>query len=404
MMRNKIFLTFIGFFLIVGYLVFASSGVYGVKHWRLKSDSLLILKSGEYLAKGNVRVYMEDMMLRCQRLFFNNQNERFRAEGGVFAVRQGSKLWCSRMYTGKTTNEIVLDGNVKIDSEDYRVQASKAFFYRDREMVYIPSYPKVTELSTRPFKNAVVGRELFYFVQKEKGYIEGDVNAIVYSNNGEKTRITGKKLNFYPGGKFEMEGDVNVVQKDLTLSGDRGEYFATSEISIMYGNVVARTKDSVLRCGYLKSFLKVRRHYAQGSPRLIRFEKGKKGIVTLDLTADEIEIYDSEKKLIARGNVRLVRSGGGEDAVLTSDMLEYYQERNLTVAIGNVKVDRKNMTVYGDKLFYDHEKDTVEVEGNARAERVEGNKKDVIWGKKIVYNAQTGRVVVLGAYGEMNEK
>ncbi len=388
-------------------LLFVSVNIFSFsmfKKVRLKCNSFTLVKSGVYAARGKVRIYWKDLVLFSKKAYFYSKKEAFEAEGNVFVKDPRFLLWCKKVQTGSSTHEIIATGKVKIETDSLIIYANKAIYNRDKEIVKLPDFPRIYEKNPQGKKkpNFTTAKDVVYYVRTDTAKLVSQVLAKVYGDDNVLTTIRTDLLYANPDQTFDAFGNISIEREDKVALADKGTFIASKEIAVLYGKVIVKAPDYMLYAGYLRTFLKENRSYAQLEPRLIKKEKKDGKLRIIDLKADEIEIYSDENRVVGRGNVVLVEKEDNAKAVLTADLIEYYGNRKFSVSIGNVKIVKDNVTVYGDKLYYYEQKRRMEVEGNAKLERTVNGKTDTVWGKKIIYFEDQDRLIVQDAYSILN--
>ncbi|HHY98805.1 MAG TPA: LPS export ABC transporter periplasmic protein LptC [Firmicutes bacterium] len=147
-------------------------------------------------------------------------------------------------------------------------------------------------------------------------------------------RITAdQKIRYDLAGKvFVAEGNVRIIQDDTTIKCQRAEITTDKKVATITG-AVELSQPNVL------------------------------------LKSDTLVVYFNEKRVIAQGNVTLVKSD--ENVTLKANRLEYWTQKKQCVAEGNVFVTRKDTKAWGDKATYSEKEKLLILTGTVKAESPE---------------------------------
>lgn len=85
--------------------------------------------------------------------------------------------------------------------------------------------------------------------------------------------------------------------------------------------------------------------------------KKKKEHAGVDILSDNIDYFPDEKKIVATGNASIMVQG--HETKLKADKITMYQELNEIFAEGNVKIIKKDVTMVGDYIRIDLNKESV---------------------------------------------
>ncbi|HNV69568.1 MAG TPA: LptA/OstA family protein [Candidatus Ozemobacteraceae bacterium] len=187
--------------------------------------------------------------------------------------------------------------------------------------------------------------------------------------------VITSRLMTMQGNVYVVRGGMKAEQKDSVLEADRGIYDRTIEVVKAFDNVRITQPGSVLTADYLEAFVKEDRIVAQGNPKLVRIvereSKGEDGSVSkrksrVILTCREVEGFNKENRFLAKGDVHVVEVAYREGETpqeaaenekspvsdLKCDSLEMFSREDKAIARDNVLIVTKTLRATGDKAIY----------------------------------------------------
>jgi lipopolysaccharide export system protein LptA len=222
----------------------------------------------------------------------------------------------------------------------------------------------------------------------------------------EKSKITGKVMEFN-GSKRYIRGNFRVENPSYILTAFEGMVDEKKNIMEARGRVKLIEDKYTLTCNKLIYYINEDKDIAIGSPKIVeratKKDTEENVLTSSTITGEKVTTYVKEDRVVVDGNVKVKKvniENGKEvlDYILYCDNLTYYNKISKAIAIGNVKIERKDSIAYGDKLvFYDNQ-NRIEIVGNAFIKRNTGDK---IMGEKIIYFTDTDRILVFKAKAEV---
>lgn len=235
--------------------------------------------------------------------------------------------------------------------------------------------------------------------------------------------ITSKLITFH-NGIYVARGGVEVVQKDSTMTAERGIYDQELEVVKAIENVKVTQPDTVLTSDYIEAYPKEDRLVARGNPKVIRIVEREKnnseGKTTsksrIILTCNEVESFNKEDRFLAKGDVRVIeveyREGETEEEAeenekkpiteITCEYLEMFSKEEKAICRNNVVIVTETLTATGDKAIYLNLSSQVTIVGHAHAQQVSSekgtNKKQTseLFANKILYYPDEERTIAVG--------
>jgi|GEM_PF-975319 len=250
-----------------------------------------------------------------------------------------------------------------------------------------------------------------------------DAAALTSINAGDMV-ITSRLMTF-ENNIYVARGGIKAVQKETTLTADRGIYDRSLELVKAIDNVVVTQPTSVLKSDYLEAYVKEDRILAKGNPRLTRVveresrtetgEKSKKKTRVI-LTCKEVEGFNKENRYVAKGDVHLVevpyREGETEEEAkenekdpvsdLVCENLEMFSSEDKAIARNNVVIVTKTLRATGDKAIYLDKENRLIIVGHAHAYQSSrespGAQEQVseLFANKLIYYPNEDRTIAVG--------
>ena len=165
------------------------------------------------------------------------------------------------------------------------------------------------------------------------------------------------------------------LERTLQLSSDRGDYDEDQKLVRLIGNVKLTYGDVVMYSSFAKYHTDTQIAEFQGE---IRLEQPG-----TTMTAQGLRVYYAQKRAVLRGQVRVVSErlpgtkekaeGPSVPAYLEAQELEYYWEKGLGQAQGQIEFRQGEKRLFADRATYDRQANKVELLDNVRLERGQGD-------------------------------
>ncbi|ABZ94106.1 Conserved hypothetical protein [Leptospira biflexa serovar Patoc strain 'Patoc 1 (Ames)'] len=271
------------------------------------------------------------------------------------------RIKCQSIVRNLEEAKTTLAGRVVVTSEEFQVFGEDAVFTEKEDRIDLKGEPFL--FSENRF---LIGQTLSYFVKEGSIQLDGEatIYQVSYENKKDKekdtvtkervlTLFSGKTLTHLNKGKetvTSMNGDAFMYRKNSEFKADLLESRKSNKEIKATGNVSYLDKENGYRMeGGLLFYDKERGYsYFTENPKIVFLNK---------------------KDLMERGQ-------------LTSVFIERFDERNETVARGDVQVETQSAKATGEFATYYEKKDELVLEGNPTLER---NTTKVSAGKIILY-------------------
>ena len=233
--------------------------------------------------------------------------------------------------------------------------------------------------------------------------------------------ITSKLMTFH-NGMYVARGGIKAEQKDSTMTADRGIYDQELEVVKAIDNVKVTQPDTVLTADYLEAYPKEDRLLARGNPKVTRIiernkDSGEKSSKTrIILTCNEVESFNKEDRFLAKGNVKVIEveyreSETEEEAEenekkpitqITCEYMEMFSKEEKAICRNNVEIITETLTATGDKAIYLNLSSQVTIVGHAHAQQVSKekgtnkNQTSELFANKILYYPDEERTIAVG--------
>ncbi len=234
--------------------------------------------------------------------------------------------------------------------------------------------------------------------------------------------ITSKLMTFH-NGIYVARGGIKAEQKDSTMTADRGIYDQELEVVKAIDNVKVTQPDTVLTADYLEAYPKEDRLLARGNPKVTRIiernknnsdEKGSK--TRIILTCNEVASFNKEDRFLAKGNVKVIEveyreSETEEEAAenekkpitqITCEYMEMFSKEEKAICRNDVEIITDTLTATGDKAIYLNISSQVTIVGHAHAQQVSKekgtnkNQTSELFANKILYYPDEERTIAVG--------
>ncbi|MBU2444197.1 MAG: hypothetical protein KJ666_01305 [Bacteroidetes bacterium] len=160
-----------------------------------------------------------------------------------------------------------------------------------------------------------------------------------------------------------LNGNVHLIQEDITILCDRGIQYLESNKAELEGNVKITQGNVTVTAPKGFYFGNIKKAF------------GNKGIVLNDgkvvLNADSGDYFFNEKKAVFRGRVKLQ----DDTTTLTSKQLFYFTDTEKAIASGEVEIMQGNSYIYSDTLIYFRKEKNSIADGNVRIQNQNDNVK-----------------------------
>lgn len=158
-----------------------------------------------------------------------------------------------------------------------------------------------------------------------------------------------------------LNGNVHLIQEDITILCDRGIQYLESNKAELEGNVKITQGNVTVTAPKGFYFGNMKKAF------------GNKGIVLNDgkvvLNADSGDYFFNEKKAVFRGKVKLQ----DDMTTLTSKQLLYFTDTEKALAFGDVEIVQGNSYIYSDTLIYFRKEKNSIADGNVRIQNQNDN-------------------------------
>lgn len=179
---------------------------------------------------------------------------------------------------------------------------------------------------------------------------------------------------------FVAEGDVRITQDNTVIRCKRAEITTDKKIAKISGSVELKEPDVLLTADQLVVYFNEKRVVALGNVVLVKDEEVAGGASEADTgpgTAQGgtkggggMEVKVSRQGKAPQGEAQKRT----EKVTLKADRLEYWTNKKECVAEGHVFVQRKDTKAWGDKATYSEKEKLLVLAGSVRAESPEGER------------------------------
>ncbi|TGL74083.1 LptA/OstA family protein [Leptospira jelokensis] len=253
------------------------------------------------------------------------------------------KIKCQSIVRNLEEAKTTLTGKVVVTSDEFQVFGEDALFTEKEDRIDLKGEPFL--FSENRF---LIGQTLSYFVKQGSIQLDGDatIYQVSYENKKDKERdsvtkervltlFSGKTLTHLNQGKetvTSMKGDAYMFRNNAEFKADLLESRKNNKEIKATGNVSYLDKENGYRMeGGVLFYDKEKGYsYLSESPKIVFLNK---------------------KDLVERGQ-------------LTSVFIERFDERNETVARGDVQVETQTAKATGEFATYFEKKDELVLEGN----------------------------------------
>lgn len=175
----------------------------------------------------------------------------------------------------------------------------------------------------------------------------------------------------------------------IHITSDYMKYDRKAKMALAQGNVVIEQEDTTIRTAEVQFDQGQKVSYMNQPVHVVQL-KPKEPKTTLD--SNRMTNFHKEKRLIAEGAVKMVRSRDPyarpttptqkgkveaaikkEDTVITGDKLEYWTDKKDATFTGNVVIINGKKKSWSDTAVMDHTKNNVVLNGKVRVVQINGN-------------------------------
>lgn len=241
--------------------------------------------------------------------------------GNVRFRQDNVQVWCDRALQYLATGRVVLTGNVLVQDDSLILRAPRGVYHRDERRT-----------------------EAFEDVQLDDGSV----------------RLRAEYGNYFIDERRAFfRTNVVVEESTATMITDSLTYFRNEERSVATGNVEIHyaADNLIIRGSHFENFQAERFSRMTQRPLLLQFDTTVVGrIDTLLVRSEVMESYrDSPRRLVARGNVELVRSSlsstaglmvfhsEGDSILLRETPVVWYQQTQVTGDSINVYLEERRL-------------------------------------------------------------
>lgn len=401
---------------------------------QISGDKLEMEPNDTYVVTGNVAVEQGSTEITCEKGVYNERTGLAQAIHNVQVNNPKFTVTCKRLDAHTRENFSIFSGNVVINGQNITAYAAKANYYEKEEKLILIGNPRADTKDDPPntVTGRRIVYWLDDDRAQVLGDVVADIRPKDKILNSTGTHITGEKLMILSDGRYQVDGNLVALRGETTLKADRGIYDDTKEITEAFGNVRVDNPKYVMESGYLKNYGLEDRSISSVSPKITqiveRKAKRKSRILSGDtddetaelgpsrdkavLTAIQIEALQGGTHVVARGDAMLKQTPYmGEDeteevtatSIVTADLMDMFTDEGKMVAKGNVELKGHDITATGDRAIYFEEKDDRQEElrimGNARAsqQKPDQDKPNVAVGEEIHYFPARDKVIIFQA-------
>lgn len=258
----------------------------------------------------------------------------------------------------------IADGHVKITQDNVTIYTSEVRYDDNLKTSFIDKFVRIIHLDKDSKRKTDISSEKMVVYHKDKKvYLEKNVK-FDREEEGKFKNLSDKNKNVDKSKtkKTEREKIEDAVRKERTIiTSDQAEYYTKSGDATFTGNALFIQRDKK----------------ASGDIITVKNDENKNtDTVTIDKNAKVIQIRGDwlEKEGILdpkkdKENERLIK----EKLEMTSNQIIIYQKTSVLEGHGNVKiiqnVGKKHREAVGDKAVYDDFKKTMTLTGNVKIKR-----------------------------------
>lgn len=175
-------------------------------------------------------------------------------------------------------------------------------------------------------KAVLTGSNVQYNTKTQEAYITGGVRLVQ-----DNAVMTAAELRSYGNNHIIASGDIELVQGESTLTGPQLDYYADKGYAIVNANARLSMPDGVMTADKIEAYLNDNKVIGTGHVHLASQTR------QLDATSDQAEYFAPKGetgRVILSGNARAVQEGN----VLTGHKLTIYLEDQAVSAQGRTKL------------------------------------------------------------------
>ncbi|MCW7504152.1 LptA/OstA family protein [Leptospira paudalimensis] len=269
------------------------------------------------------------------------------------------RIKCQSILRNLEEAKTTLAGKVVVTSEEFQVFGEDAVFSEKEDRIDLKGEPFL--FSENRF---LIGQTLSYFVKEGSIQLDGDatIYQVSYENKKDKetdtvtkervlTLFSGKTLTHLNKGKetvTSMNGDAFMYRKNSEFKADLLESKKSNKEIKATGNVSYLDKENGYRMeGGILFYDKEKSYsYLTETPKIVFLNK-KDLVERGQLTSVFIERFDDKNETVARGDVQVET----QSAKATGEFATYYEKKDELVLEGNPTLVRDSTKVSAGKII-----------------------------------------------------
>jgi lipopolysaccharide assembly outer membrane protein LptD (OstA) len=165
--------------------------------------------------------------------------------------------------------------------------------------------------------------------------------------------------------KMIFEGNVIIIQEDITLTAQEADFDVDKKIGQIKGNIKLVQSDITITGETLEAFLNDKRYIFQEKVILIqerKDEEEKEDNITWN--CNNLEIFTDTQDLTATGEVKILK----KDYTITAEKAVYNDKEQKITLTGKVRIEEEGgRWITGDKAVFYIDSERLEAEGNVRS-------------------------------------
>ncbi len=166
--------------------------------------------------------------------------------------------------------------------------------------------------------------------------------------------------------RLVAEGNVKIVQEDVTITAQRADFNMKDKTGIITGNVVLEKKNLTIKGNKMEADFNKKNYQFEGNVVLIQTRKDKNGKEEqVKWLCKGLNINADKKDLKAEGGVHIER----KDLKIDADTAQYIDKDQKIILEGHVYIDQNNgeKWIKGDHGIIFLEEEDFEVTGNVES-------------------------------------
>lgn len=165
--------------------------------------------------------------------------------------------------------------------------------------------------------------------------------------------------------KMLFEGNVIVIQEDITLTAQEADFDVDKKIGQIKGDIKLVQTDITITGETLEAFLNDKRYIFQEKVILVQQRKDKEEKEdNLTWNCNKLEIFTDTQDLTATGEVKILK----KDYIITAEKAIYNDKEQKITLSGKVRIEEEGgRWITGEKAVFFIDSERLEVEGNVRS-------------------------------------